>query len=62
NVKKELVDILTKIDTDYKTKETVITNCYSELNKYLKSLKVKKLTTQETFREKEVELVGENAL
>lgn len=62
NVKKELVDILTKIDTDYKTKETVITNCYSELNKYLKSLKGKKLPTQETFREKVVEIVGENAL
>ncbi len=62
NVKKGLVDILTKIDTDYKTKETVIKNCYSELDKFLKNLKGKKLPTQETFRKKVIEIVGENAL
>lgn len=49
-VKKGLLDILNKVDSDFKTKEDVIDKCYSELDLYLKNLKGKKTPSFYEFK------------
>ncbi|MBQ3643985.1 MAG: SpoIIE family protein phosphatase [Candidatus Riflebacteria bacterium] len=48
-VKKGMLDILNKVDIDYKTKEEEVNSCYLKLDNYLRNLKGKELPSQEEF-------------
>lgn len=45
-VKKGMLDILNRVDIDFKSKEEEVKNCYIKLDNYLKSLKGKEFPTQ----------------
>ncbi len=60
--KKGMLDILNKVDIDYKSKEDEVDRCYSELDKYLSSLKGKTLPSRKELEKKLVDITGDNNL
>ena len=60
-VKKGLLDILNKIDNDYKSKEEELKNKYLKLDEYLQGLKGKPIPSQLEFKQKLQEIVGEDS-
>ena len=57
-VKKGMLDILNKVDIDFRAKEEEVNNCYIKLDNYLKGLKGEKPSQQE-LRKKIIEFTGD---
>ena len=61
-VKKGMLDILNKVDIDFKAKEEEVNNCYTKLDNYLKSLKGKEIPNKQEFKKKVIEITGDENL
>ena len=58
-VKKSMLDILNKVDIDFKLKEEEVNNCYIKLDNYLRGLQGKDVPSQEEFKIKIKEFTGD---